>query len=130
MSVEPSGGLGGPELADHVVQGGEVDREPGLAGCDRERDRDHGLADAGWAEQGHVGLRFHELEGGQVTDLAGVEVGLERKVELVEGLVVGQPGEFHGVAEPAAFSEAELFLEQEVDEVEVPHLPGRPRSGG
>jgi hypothetical protein len=33
---------------------------------------------------------FDEGEGGQVTDLAHVEVGLEREHELVERLVVGQ----------------------------------------
>ena len=63
-------------------------------------------------------------QGGEVADLAGVEVGLEREVELVEGLVVRQPGQFQGVAEPAAFAEAEFFFEQQVDEVEVAQLRG------
>ena len=53
---EPAGGLGGAEVADEVVEGGEVDRVAGLAGGDGERDGEHGLADAGRAEQGDVGL--------------------------------------------------------------------------
>ena len=32
LPVEPAGGFGGAEPADQVVQGGEVDGEPGLAG--------------------------------------------------------------------------------------------------
>ena len=83
-----------------------------------------GLAHPGWAEQGDVGVRPDEPEGGEVADLAGVEIGLEREVELVEGLVVRQPGEFERVPEPAALPDADLFLEGEVEEVEVAELGG------
>ena len=124
LPVEPAGGLGGAELADQVVEGGEVDRVAGLAGGDGQRDGEHGLADAGRAEQGDVGLGVDERQGGEVADLAGVEVGLEREVELVQGLVVRQPGQLQRVAEPAAFAQPEFFLEHQVDEVEVAHLGG------
>jgi hypothetical protein len=82
------------------------------------------LAHSGWPEEGDVGLGAHELQGGQVADLAGVECGLEGEVELVQRLVVRHPRQLQRVAEPAPFTQAELFLEQEVDEVEVAHLSG------
>jgi len=124
LPVEPAGGLGGAEPADQVVEGGEVDGEPGLAGPDGERDGEHGFADAGPSKQGDVGLGADELEGGQIADLAGVELGLEREVEVVQALVVRQPGQLQCVAEPAALAQAEFFFEEEVDEVEVAHLRG------
>lgn len=49
---------------------------------------------------------------------------MEGEVELVEGLVVRQPGELQGVAEPAALPQPELLFEEEIDEVEVAHLAG------
>jgi hypothetical protein len=60
----------------------------------------------------------------KVADLAGIQVGLEGEVELVQGLVVRQPGKFERVAEPAALAQTELFFEEQVDEVEVAHLAG------
>jgi hypothetical protein len=38
--------------------------------------------------------------------------------------VVRQPGQLQRVAEPAAFAEADLFLQQQVDEIEVAQLAG------
>jgi hypothetical protein len=95
-----------------------------LAGGDGEGDGEHGFADAGRSEQGHVGFGLDELQGGEVADFAGVEVGLEGEVELVQRFVVGQPGQFQGVAEPAALPHPDFFFEQQVDEVEVAHLRG------
>jgi hypothetical protein len=99
----------------------QVDRVAGLAGGDGQADREHGLADPGWAQEGHIGLGLDEAEGGQVADLAGVQVGLEGEVEAVQALVVGQPRELEGVAEPAALPDADLLLEQQVEEVQIPH---------
>ena len=74
-----------------------------MAGGDGEADGEHRFSDAGWAEERDVGFGVDEGEGGEVADLAGVEVGLEGEVELVQCLVVRQAGEFQRVAEPAAF---------------------------
>jgi hypothetical protein len=71
-------------VADHVVQGREVDREPGPAGGDREGDGQVRLACSGRTQQGGVGLGGDERQGRQVLDLAGVELGLEGEVELVQ----------------------------------------------
>ncbi len=111
-------------VADEVVDAGEVDAEAGLAGRDRQRDRNVGLADAWRAEQCDVAAVADEPERGEVADLAGVEVGLEREVEGVEGLVVRQPGQLERVAEPAAFADADLLLEDEVEKLQIAQLAG------
>lgn len=93
------GGLGGLEVADHVVEAGEVDRVAGPAGRDRQGDGDVRLADPGRPEQGRVRLALDERESGQVLDLARVEVGLEGEVVLVERLVMRQLREPQPLAE-------------------------------
>jgi hypothetical protein len=89
----------------------QVDRGAGLAGGDGQADREHGLADSGWAEEADVGLLLDEAEGGEVADLAGVQVGLEGEVEAVQALVMGQARQLQGITKAAAFAEADLFLE-------------------
>jgi hypothetical protein len=113
--------LGFLEVADQVVQGGEVDRVAGLAGGDGQADGEHGLADPGWAEEADIRLVLDEAEGGEVADLAGVQVGLEGEVELIEALVVGQARQLQGVGEPPALPHADLFLQQQVDELQISH---------
>jgi hypothetical protein len=99
----------------------QVDREAGLAGGDGQGDREHGLADPGWAEKDHVGLGLDELQCGQVADLAGVQVGLEGEVEGVQALVVGQARQLEGVGEAAAFADPDLVLQDQVDELQIAH---------
>ena len=65
-----------------------------------------------------------ERQRGEVADLAGVEVGLEREVELGEGLVVRQPGELERGPQPASFAQPEFLAEEQVDEVAVAHGVG------
>jgi len=69
-------------LPDEVVDAGEVDGEPGLAGGDGESDGEVGFPDAGWSEEGDVAVAADELQGREVADAAGIEVGLERFSEL------------------------------------------------
>jgi hypothetical protein len=118
---EAARGLGLLEVADQVLQGGEVDRVAGLAGGDGQADGEHGLADSGWAEEADVGLLLDEAEGGQVADLAGVQLRLEGEVEAVQALVVRQPRQLERVAEPAALAHADLFFQHQVEEVQVAH---------
>ena len=121
LAGEPADRVGGFEVADHVVEGGEVDGEPGPAGRDGQGHGDVGLADAGWAEQRDVRAGLHEGEGGQVADLAGFQVGLEGEVVVVEGLVVRQPRQAQPGAEPAFVADGEFLLQHQVEEVEVAH---------
>ena len=65
-----------------------------------------------------------KAERGQVPHFPRVQVRLKREIEIVECLVVRQPGQFQRVAEPAAFPHADLFLEQQVDELQVAQLGG------
>jgi hypothetical protein len=99
----------------------QVDRVAGLAGRDGQGDREHGLADPGWAEEADVGLGLGEAEGGEVADLAGVQLWLEGEVEGVQALVVGQARQLQGVVEAAAFAQADLFFQDQVEEVQVAH---------
>jgi hypothetical protein len=59
--------------------------------------------------------------GGQVADLAGVQLRLEGEVEAVQALVVRQPRQLERVAEPAALAHADLFFQHQVEEVQVAH---------
>jgi hypothetical protein len=77
-------GFGGGEVADHVVEAGEIDRVAGPAGRDGEGDGDVGVADPGRSEQGGVRFGLDEGEGGEVLDLARVQVGLEGEVVALQ----------------------------------------------
>ena len=46
---------------------------------------------------------------------------MEGEVELIEALVVRQARELQGVAEPTALPHADLFFEEQVDELQVAH---------
>ena len=61
------------------------------------------FSDTGRTEQGDVGFACDEFQGGQIADFTGVELRLERELELVECFVVRQTGQLKGGAEPAAF---------------------------
>ena len=124
LGGEAADGVGGLELADHVVEGGEVDAVAGPAGRDRQGDGEVGLADAGRAEQRRVGLALDERQAGQVPDLAGIELGLVGEVVVVDRLMVRHLGGAQRVVEPAFLADGELFLQDQVQEVEVAHLRG------
>jgi hypothetical protein len=79
------------------------------------------LPTPGGPEEADGRLGLDEAERGQVADLAGVQLGLEGEVEGVQALVVGQPRQLQGVAEAAAFADADLLLEDQVEEVQVAH---------
>jgi hypothetical protein len=114
--------LGRFEVADHVVEAGEVDRVAGPAGCDGQGDGDVGLADCGRAEQGDGRLVLDEGEGGEVLDLARVEVGLEGEVVVVQRLVVRQPRQPQALTEAAVVLHREFLGQHPVEEREVAHL--------
>ncbi len=122
MAGQAPSGLGGLEVADHVVEAGAVDRVSGAAGRDCESDGDVRLAHSARLERGSVGLGFDEGKGGEVFDLARVELGLERKVVVVQCFVVWQLRDPQAGAEAAVVTDGEFFGENQVAEVEVAHL--------
>lgn len=81
------------------------------------------LADPGRPEQSGVRLALDERECGEVLDLAWVEVGLEGEVVLVERLVVRQLREPQALAEAAVVADGQFLGKDQVEEVEVAHLP-------
>ena len=111
--------VGGPQVADHVVQGGEVDRETGAAGGDGQGDRSMRFPNSRRTQESGVGLGLNERQGGQVSDLAWVEVGLEGEVVVLEGLVVRQLRQPQCSAEAAVLADGEFLFEDLVKEVEV-----------
>jgi hypothetical protein len=119
---QPSGRLGSLQVADHVVEAGEVDRVAGPAGRDGQGDGDMRLSDPGRSQQRGVRLAVDEREAGEVFDLARVEFGLEGEVVLVQRLVVRQLRQSQALAEAAVVADGELFGQDQVKEVEVAHL--------
>jgi hypothetical protein len=71
---------------------------------------------------GRVGLGLDEREGGQVLDLARVEVGLEREVVVVQRLVVRQLRQEQGPVEAAVVADREFLGQHQVEEVEIAEL--------
>ncbi len=92
LGLEPSGVVGLGEAGDPFRCGGEQGAVPGLAGPDRQPDREVGLAGAGWAEEHHVLLRDDEVQGAQVGEGVAFEAVGVVEVELLEALAGRVPG--------------------------------------
>jgi hypothetical protein len=58
----------GGEPVDPFGRGGEQDAVPGLAGTDRQSDREVGLAGAGRAEEDHILAGGDEVQRAEVGD--------------------------------------------------------------
>ena len=71
--------LGGQQLADHVVAGGEVAPVAGLDGQGRQGDGQVGLAAAGLAEEHDRPALLDEAQRRQILHQLGVDGGLEVK---------------------------------------------------
>ena len=99
LAGQAAGVVGGFEVADHVVEGGEVDRVASPAGRDRQAHGDMRLPDPWRAQQRRVGFVLDEGQGGEVFDLTGVEVGLEGKARTRSRLP--SPGRSAGQAPTA-----------------------------
>ena len=115
-----------PQFKGRVERQVSIVRHGVLDGRTFSSPAEMGDAFAAWlplrrAEEGDVALGLHEAERGQVLDLAGVELGLEGEVELVEGLVVRQPRELERVAEASALPDPGLLLQHQVQELQVAH---------
>jgi len=70
--------------ADPVGGGGEQDPVSGLAGADRQPDREVGLAGAGRSEEHHVLAGGDEVQGAQVGDGVAFEAAGVVEVELLQ----------------------------------------------
>ena len=72
-----------------VGGGGEVGAVAGFGGFAGQSDREHGLADAGRADENDVRAGIEVAAGGEVVDQGGVDAGLGVVVEIFQGR---QPG--------------------------------------
>ncbi len=84
--------VGVGEPGDPLGGGGEQDPVPGLAGPDRQADREMGLAGAGRAEEHDVVAGGDEVQGAQVGDQVAAEAAGVVEIELFQGLAGGEPG--------------------------------------
>ena len=92
LGLQPAGVVGVGEPGDPLGGGGEQDPVPGLAGPDRQPDREVGLAGAGRAEEHHVVLGGDEVQGAQVRDEVAFEAAGVVEVELLQRLAGREPG--------------------------------------
>lgn len=108
----------------HALVAGVADE---VAGAERFHRQPHGqmrLSDPGRAQDQRRHLVLHEPQRAQLGEAFGVELGLEGGVELIEGLVVRQPGELQPRRVAPTFEDADLRLEDEVEELAVAERPG------
>jgi hypothetical protein len=84
--------VGVGEPGDPVGGGGEGNPVPGLAGADRNADREVGLAGAGRSEEDHVVLGGDEIQRAQVGDQVTLQSAGVVEVELLQALARGEAG--------------------------------------
>ena len=128
--VERVAVLGCLEAVDPLLGGGERDAVAGLAGLDRQRDREVRLAGAGRAEEADVAVLGDPGELGEVQDQRAFGAGLGGEVEVLERLVGGEGGVADALARAGGVAREDLGLEQRLEELLVgPALLARPRRG-
>ena len=113
-----------------MLGGRERDAVAGLAGLDRQRGRQMGLAGAGRADQADVGVLVDPGELREVQDqrLLGARLGGE--VEVLERLVRREGGVADAVAGAGGVAREDLGLEQRLEELLVgPALLAGPLGG-
>ena len=93
-----------------------------LDGLVAERCGEHRFADAGRADQQHVGALFDEPQGGEVFDESAIERWLRCEVELLERLARWQPGEPQPALEAALLGRGDFGGEQVGEEPRVAGL--------
>src|SRR6185503_6642948 len=91
----------------------------GLAGLDRQRDRQVRLAGAGWSEEADVHVLGGPGELGEVEDQRLLGGGLGAEVEVLQRLVGWERGVADPVARPGRVAREHLGLEQDLEKLLV-----------
>jgi hypothetical protein len=113
------------------VGGRERDAVAGLAGLDRERDREVCLAGAGRPDQADVGVLVDPSELGEVQQQRLLGRWLGGEVEVFERLVGGEGGVANPLAGAGGVARENLGLEQDLEKLLVgPAFLAGPRRGG
>ncbi len=121
LAVAPAGGVGEAEPADEGREGGQVDENPAWQAATANATAMIFPTPVG---RGARCWTAEELQGGQVADLAGVEVGPERVVGLLGVLWCGSPDSLSSLRNRRTSPSPSSSFEEEVDEVQVAHLGG------
>src|SRR6266702_7025882 len=90
LGLQPPAVVSLGQPGDPPGGGGEGDPVPGLAGADRQPDRQVGLAGAGRAEEDHVVFAGDEVQGAQVRDHLPPQPAGVVEVELLQALPGGR----------------------------------------
>src|SRR5437016_2719222 len=114
-----------PQDVHQVVEQEVRDGEAILHGFHPQGGRQVALADAGRAEEEHVGLFAHEAAGGEGFELAAIDAGLEAPVEALQGLAGGEPAELEHRSDAALVFALELAGADQVQEGERGELVAR-----
>lgn len=107
------------EFFHQVFHAGEVDGDPGLAGLDRERHREMGLAHARRAQQEDIGALLDESEIEERHHPLAIELGLKGEVELIDGFDERQAGDLQCGLHPALFFVRDFFFQQRIQKAEM-----------
>src|SRR5581483_3798449 len=95
-----------------VRGGGEVGAMSRVDRRSGQRDREHGLTGAGWADEQHIAGIVEEPQRRQLPDQFLVDPGLGGEVELRQGGGVGQAGEPQPPSEPARLGGVDFYGQQ------------------
>lgn len=119
LVVEGVAVLGGLEAVDPLLGGGERDAMAGLAGLDRQRDRQMGLPGPWGPEEADVHVLGGPGELGEVQDQRLLGGGLGGEVEVLQRLVRGERGVADAVARAGGVAGEDLGFQQRLEELLV-----------
>ena len=128
--VEGVAVLGAFEAVDPLLGGRERDAVAGLAGLDRQRDREVRLAGARGPEEADVHVLGGPGELGEVQDQRLLGGGLGGEVEVLQRLVRGERGVADAVARAGGVAGEDLGFEQRLEELLVGPALGARGLGG
>jgi hypothetical protein len=118
------------ETVDRLLGGRERDAVPGLAGLDRQGDREVCLAGARRAEEADVAVLVDPGELREVQDQRLLGAGLGGEVEVLQRLVGGERGVADALAGPGGIAGEDLGPQQGLEELLVGPLLGAGPLGG
>ncbi len=122
VPVKAVGGPGGVHLGEHPGDGGKQDIITGPDGAMPQGLGDVAFAGSAGAHDQDGDLLLDEPAGSQVGDQGAVDVGVEGKVKLLQGLLVAEVGPAKGRGEPLLGSAGDLIGDDGGQKVHVGEL--------
>ena len=112
-------GLGFLQFADQGIHGGEINLESVAAGLDRQRDGQMGFPHPGRAQEDDILMLGDKGQIEELHDRFFIQLRMKGEVILLDGFCGGQPGRFHGGADPPLFLGGHLFFQKVVKEGKI-----------